>query len=119
MTVRNLLAAPPAELPEELSETLAARPPLRIERIVSRGHSSPPGFWYDQSEDEWVLVLAGAARLRFADDDSPTELVAGDFLAIPAHRKHRVEWTDPEQDTVWLAIFQLADSPHGASRSRR
>jgi cupin 2 domain-containing protein len=111
MIVRNLLAATDMELPEELTEKLATRPTLRIERIVSRGHSSPPGFWYDQEEDEWVLLLAGEARLRFADDDSSTNLVAGDFLEIPAHCRHRVDWTDPGGDTVWLAIFHRADEP--------
>lgn len=111
MIVRNLLTTVPFELPEELSETLAARPTLRVERIVSRGHRSPPGFWYDQDEDEWVLLLSGKARLQFADDQSSMELRAGDFLEIPAHRQHRVDWTDPRQDTVWLAIFHSNASP--------
>jgi len=78
---------------------------LRIERIVSRGHSSPPGFWYDQEDNEWVLVLTGRARLRFAADEGLIELGVGDCYEIAAHRKHRVEWTDPDQDTIWLAVF--------------
>lgn len=101
----NLFSAIPTELPDELSEILVARNAMRIERIVSRGHSSPPGFWYDQEDNEWVLVLTGRARLRFAADAGLVELGVGDCLEIAAHRKHRVEWTDPDQDTIWLAVF--------------
>lgn len=77
---------------------------VRIERIVSLGHASPPGFWYDQDQHEWVIVLRGAARLFFEGDATPIELSAGDYVDIPAHRKHRVEWTTPEEPTVWLAV---------------
>ena len=103
--ITNLLHSIPADLNGELIEALVDRRSLRIERIVSRGHSSPTDFWYDQEEHEWVLLLAGRARLRFAPDDSGVELGAGDSLTIPAHQRHRVEWTDPEQDTIWLAVF--------------
>ena len=96
------LAGLPAHLPEELIQTLLSTPHLRIERIVSQGHASPPEFWYDQTEDEWVLLMQGAARLRL--DDEIIELKPGDFLNIPAHRKHRVEWTSPDELTIWLAI---------------
>jgi cupin 2 domain-containing protein len=78
---------------------------VRIERIVSRGHHSQVGFWYDQDETEWVLLVAGSAGLQFADESEPIELTPGDFLEIPPHRRHRVAWTDPDQETVWLAIF--------------
>lgn len=97
------LAAPPRY--EEIFTTLLATPGVRIERIVSTGQCSPPGFWYDQPEGEWVLLLAGAARLRFADEAETRTLVPGDWLAIVPHRRHRVEWTDPAQTTVWLAVF--------------
>jgi cupin 2 domain-containing protein len=99
----KLFADIPQELPQELTQTLLAAPMVRIERIVSRGHVSPKDFWYDQNENEWVLLIAGAARLQFAD--RMAELKAGDFIDIPAHEKHRVEWTDPEVDTIWLAVF--------------
>lgn len=98
----NLLADLPAQLPEELIQTLLSTPHLRIERIVAQGHASPPGFWYDQDEHEWVLLIQGAAHLRF--DDEVVELKPGDFLNISAHRKHRVEWTTPDELTIWLAI---------------
>ena len=89
---------------EELLITLAERPGGRIERIVSTGQASPPGFWYDQDWGEWVVLLSGAARLRFADEDEPRYLGPGDWVDIPAHCRHRVEWTDPDQPTVWLAV---------------
>jgi cupin 2 domain-containing protein len=99
----NLFADIPEDLPEELIQALLSTPGLRIERIVSLGHSSPQGFWYDQEEHEWVLLLKGAARLRFQGQE-PIELRPGSFLNIPAHRRHRVEWTDPSEPTIWLAI---------------
>lgn len=102
-SLRNLFDHVPADLPAELFETLAATGAVRIERIVSQGHASPPGFWYDQPTDEWVLVLSGAARLCF-EGDEPLELRPGSFVAIPAHRRHRVDWTDPDHATIWLAI---------------
>ena len=99
----NMFDEIPAGLPEELVQTLLSTPSVRIERIVSLGHSSPEGFWYDQAEHEWVLLLAGAAWLRF-EDEEPIELGPGSFVNIPAHRRHRVEWTDPDRATVWLAV---------------
>ena len=93
----------PAELPEEFIQTLLSTPTIRVERIVSRGHSSPEGFWYDQETHEWVLLLEGAARLTF-DEEGPIDLRPGSFLNIPAHRRHRVEWTDPTRPTIWLVI---------------
>lgn len=101
----NLFSDLPARLAEELFETLVEHPHVRIERIVSTGHRSPPGFWYDQHEIEWVAVLKGEARLLFEGDDEPICMRPGDHVLIPAHRKHRVEWTTPTEPTVWLAVF--------------
>jgi cupin 2 domain-containing protein len=98
----NLLTDLPTSLPQELIQTILERPNLRIERIVSQGHASPEGFWYDQSENELVVLFQGAARLRF--EDEAVEMKPGSFIDIPAHRRHRVEWTSPEQQTVWLAV---------------
>ncbi|MBN1587264.1 MAG: phosphoribosylaminoimidazole carboxylase [Candidatus Omnitrophica bacterium] len=89
---------------EELIEVLAEGKNVRIERIVSRGHASPPDFWYDQDTHEFVLLVQGEARLVFEEGPELVYLKAGDFLDIPAHRKHRVDWTLPDQDTVWLAV---------------
>jgi cupin 2 domain-containing protein len=100
----NLFRQIPADLAEELVETLGSTANVRIERIVSRGHVSPPGFWYDQEEHEFVLLVSGRARLEFADGAAAVDFAAGDWLVIPAHRQHRVAWTDPDQETVWLAV---------------
>jgi cupin 2 domain-containing protein len=110
--VANLFAGVPPSLPAELTEVLADRGHVRIERIVSRGHRSPDDFWYDQAEHEWVVVLAGRARVAFDDERDPVTLGPGDFLDIAAHQRHRVEWTDPNADTIWLAVF-VSDVPPG------
>jgi cupin 2 domain-containing protein len=100
----NLFRQFPADLAGELVEILAQSARVRIERIVSHGQSSPPGFWYDQAQNEFVLLVAGRARLEFADDSLAVELAPGDWLDLKAHVRHRVAWTDPEQATVWLAV---------------
>ena len=99
----NLLSNLPPNLPEELTTVLQEAHGVRIERIVSTGHKSPEGFWFDQQEHEWVMVLQGAAKLQF--EDRVAELKVGDWINIPAHQRHRVEWTSPDEPTVWLAVF--------------
>lgn len=101
--LRNLFANIPANLPQEFVETILSKPNLRIERIVSQGQSSPDGFWYDQDQSEFVVLLQGAARLRF--EEGIIEMAPGSFLDIPAHKRHRVELTSPHEPTVWLAVF--------------
>ncbi|MBP1182730.1 cupin domain-containing protein [Methylobacterium sp. PvR107] len=101
-TVVNLLADVPVDSPEEIVSVLLAVPGLRVERIVSTGQASPPGFYYDQPQAEWVTVLVGSAELRFADEAEPRCLNVGDAVLIAAHRRHRVERT--ESPTIWLAI---------------
>ncbi|ALO46872.1 cupin domain-containing protein [Pseudohongiella spirulinae] len=83
------------------------RPGIRIERIVSRGHTSPAKGWYDQDEHEWVMLVQGAAVLGF-EQGGDVRLEAGDYINIPAHCRHKVSWTDPDQLTVWLAVFYPA-----------
>ncbi len=105
----NLFAdLPPVPEAAERFTDLLRRPGVRIERIVSTGQCSPPDFWYDQAEGEWVLVLRGAARLRFADEEAARWLGPGDWVEIAPHRLHRVEWTAPDEATVWLAVFFAA-----------
>jgi len=97
-----------AEAPEsdgESFEELMRSGGVRIERIVSHGHSSKAGFWYEQEEAEWVLVVSGRARLRLLDPEVAIELGPGDWLFIPPLRRHRVEWTTPDQPTVWVAVW--------------
>jgi len=100
----NLLAGFDPSAPDELFEALLTLPGVRIERIVSTGQSSPPGFWYDQPWAEWVLVMSGAAGVQFEDEPVPRSMTAGDYLHIAPNRRHRVAWTDPDQPTVWLAV---------------
>lgn len=104
----NLFASIPRDTDKELFETLLDTTPLRLERIVSTGQSTPADEWYDQDRHEWVVLLSGRARLVF-DDDSSLELSSGDFLNIPAHKRHRVDWTSPDEETVWLALHYAAE----------
>jgi len=100
-------------LSPEVFDTLAQGSNVRIERIVSMGHSTPKDDWYDQDEHEWVILLQGKAAIRFTgnaentDKSSMTTLAPGDYINIPAHTRHRVEWTDSENPTIWLAIHYL------------
>lgn len=100
----NLFANIPTHLADERFDTLLTRPGVRIERIVSTAHASAPDFWYDQPQDEWVCVLAGSASLIVEGETQPRVMQPGDWLELPAHVRHRVEWTDAAQPTVWLAI---------------
>src|ERR1700679_4040367 len=102
-TLTNLLAEIPGDLPDEVFQTLVNTEAVRIERIVSLGHTSPAGHWLDQARCEWVLVLQGAAQLEL-EGDPPIDLLPGSCVNIPAHRRHRVTWTAPDEPTIWLAI---------------
>ena len=104
----NLFADLPSTLDEELVAVLAQNEHVRIERIVSNGQCSAENFWYEQHEHEWVVVLAGEAKLRFESDEGSVFLRAGDHVLIAARRRHRVEWTSPDEPTVWLAVFYQA-----------
>lgn len=98
-------------MPDEQLTTLLDEGEVRIERIVSQGHASPQRFWFDQEQHEWVIVVRGEATLRFEGVEQLVNLKAGDYLNIPAHTRHRVEWTTPGEPTIWLAVF------HGAKDS--
>ena len=105
MQTGDLFHAIPPSLPDEISDCLLQSGNVRIERIVSRGQHSAPGFWYDQSEHEWVLLLKGAATLRFEQGNKTIHLTPGSYVNIAAHERHRVEWTAEDEETVWLAVF--------------
>ncbi len=104
MKSKNIYDSIPSELAAEFFEEIIRSPNIRIERIVSKGHISPKNGWYDQDEHEWVIVLKGKAVLEF-EDGSTSRLSTGDYLNVPAHCKHKVSWTDPDQATLWLAVF--------------
>nr|VFK23841.1 MAG: cupin 2 domain-containing protein [Candidatus Kentron sp. LPFa] len=103
LSMNNIFEGIPGNREREIFEQLAAGECVKIERIVSKGQKSPVSGWYDQEENEWVMVLKGQAELSFPDGTS-VRLGAGDFIDIPSHKKHKVDWTDPERETIWLAI---------------
>lgn len=100
----NLLSNIPVAIPDEIFEEVHSSTNVRIERIISQGHCSPENDWYDQEENEWVLVVRGEGVLEFEGGEE-VRLTAGDYMNIPAHKKHRVTWTDPDKETIWLAVF--------------
>ena len=103
MKVDNLFSGVPEHLPQELFDTLLRRDGIKLERIVSHGHATPAGEWYDQESDEWVILLSGSATLLFENGESH-HLAPGDHLLIPARCKHRVEATAPREKSIWLAL---------------
>ncbi len=102
--IQNIFAGISDRLNDERIDAIVSADGVRIERIVSTGQASPPGFWYDQDWTEWVMLLSGSAGLLFEDEAEPRVLRPGDHVTIPAHARHRVEWTDATQSTVWLAV---------------
>lgn len=111
----NLFQGIPDSLPAELVSVLVERDGIRVERIVSRGHAEPAQGWFEQAEHEWVTVLAGAAILEYEGGER-LKLGKGDHVLIPAGIKHRVAWTDPQTDTIWLAVFWPTQSGSGGRR---
>lgn len=101
----NVFDDVPRALTAERIDVLLDAPNVRLERIVSTGHATPPGEWYEQDRDEWVVVLRGRARMRIEGETDERTLGVGDYLLPRAHVRHRVEWTDPSGPTVWLALF--------------
>ena len=104
MDIRNIFSGLQEQTPDEILETILQTHQFKIERIISRDHSTTQGEWYDQDKNEWVLVLKGNAGLRFEDYNEVLVMKPGDYINIRAHQKHRVEWTDPEEETIWLAV---------------
>lgn len=101
--MKNIFENVPESVSEEF-ETIFETKHLRLERIVSSGQSTPAGEWYDQDKDEWVVLIKGSAGLSFEDRENTVVMKPGDYIHIPAHKRHRVEWTDPSQKTIWLAL---------------
>lgn len=105
MKVQNLFEDVPSNMPEEVFKVLAISENVRVQRIVSHGHDTMDKDWYDQEQNEWVVILKGHAKLRYEKDNTLVELKEGDFVNIRAGVKHKVEWTTPDEPTVWLAVF--------------
>jgi len=101
--INNIFQSIPDNPGEEIVDAIVQNSKLKIERIVSTGQSSPASGWYDQVMDEWVIVLKGKASIAF-EDGRKFDVSAGDYLTILAHTRHKVSWTDPDAETVWLAI---------------
>ncbi len=104
MKPANIYDSIPKNPEAEVLDSIISTPGARIERIISKGHTSPENGWYDQEENEWVMVLEGSGSLTF-EDGSVVSLSKGDHINIPAHCRHRVSWTDPDQLTIWLTVF--------------
>jgi cupin 2 domain-containing protein len=104
MKSSNIYSYIPNALPNELCQTLLESKAFTLERIVSKGHVTPAGEWYEQARNEWVLLLKGSAGLRIEGEPKVITLKPGDYVHLPAQLKHRVEWTEPADETVWLAL---------------
>lgn len=104
MNVLNIYSNIPTEFQDELFEELIRNSSFKLERIISKGHATPRGEWYDQDRDEWVILLKGSAGLLIEGKDEIVTLKPGDYIHLPAHLKHRVEWTEPGKETVWVAL---------------
>ena len=104
MVIKNIFWGTPQFTIEEIFETLLKTEDFRLERIISSGQATPFGEWFDQDSNEWVVLLSGSAGLLFEGEEEGSTLHPGDYIHIPAHQRHRVEWTDPEQKTVWLTL---------------
>ena len=100
----NIYSQIPVELQEELFEEIAHGGSFKLQRIISKGHSTPEGEWYDQEMDEWAVLLKGSAGVLIEGETQVVTLKPGDYLHLPAHQRHRVEWTHPDTQTVWLAL---------------
>lgn len=105
MEITNVFENLPVDLSQEVIERIAFNPNVRVERIVSRGHITPEGFWYDQSQTEWVILLQGTAELQFEGESFVRYLRSGDHLVIPPHKRHRVAQTSLAPVAIWLAVF--------------
>jgi len=94
----------PKDLTNEFFEDIVLSDNVKIEKIISKGHTSPKDGWYNQEQNEWVIVLKGEGIISF-EDEKQICLKSGEYINIPAHKKHKVSWTKPDEETIWLAVF--------------
>lgn len=104
MDCKNVFESISGEVKQELCENIVSSRDVRVERIISKGHTSPKSGWYDQDKNEWVMILKGSGTLVFENGED-VQLNPGDYMTIPKNTKHKVSWTDPESITIWLAVF--------------
>lgn len=102
--MKNIFAQIPDQVPKEIFTALFTNPHVRIERIVSKGHTSQSDEWFDQDWDEWLILLQGRAILKYENSGQEVDMIPGSFILIPARTKHRVTFTQPEMPTIWLAV---------------
>ena len=102
--VKNIFRDIPENSEDEFFEVLLNNPAFKMERIISQGHVSPDNFWYDQDKNEFVLLISGSAKISF-ENEGIVEIIPGDYFIIPAHKKHRVEFTQPAEKTIWLTLY--------------
>lgn len=103
MKLKNIFESIPDNLEEEIFEQLLQSEHVKIERIISKGHRSPESGWHNEEKNEWVIVLKGEAVISF-ENEIDVNLKAGSHINIPAHKRHKVSWTDPKTETIWLAV---------------
>jgi len=103
MKLNNIFAEIPDELDNELVQVLQQSDNIKIQRIVSKGQVSPETGWYDQQQNEWVIVIKGEAVIAF--EQTEVAMQAGSYINIPAHTKHKVSWTHPDIETIWLVVY--------------
>src|SRR3972149_4232263 len=101
----NLFSTIPKQISQVKFEEIIIAENIKIKRIISKGHTTPDDKWYEQDKNEWVILLKGSAGLLFEGEDNPITLQPGDYILIPAHMKHRVEWTDQNEEIIWLAVY--------------
>ena len=105
ITDKNIFNEIPKQIPDEIIECVLSNDNITIERIISKGHNTPIDQYYDQEKSEWIIILQGQAVLSFEEPHKEVRMKVGDYLLIPAHKRHRVEWTKPDSETLWLAIY--------------
>ncbi len=105
MTPNSIFSNIPDSIKEEIFEIPIKTDHFKLERIISAGQTTPPGEWYDQDANEWVILLGGSAGLLFEGNEEVLVMRPGDYVHIPAHKRHRVEWKDRDQKTVWIALY--------------
>jgi cupin 2 domain-containing protein len=99
----NIFTDPGIEDTKELFEVIATLDDARIERIITQKPYSSPGQWYNQEQDEWVVLLRGNATIEIRDQGL-IELRSGDYIMLPAHCQHRITRTSADPACIWLAV---------------